>query len=125
MAIAGVINSRLLLGLLITGFAGLEVYLRVIRGKQSWSYHKDAFQLMPLKYTHHGIFSNADEELEAYRTYRHIQDSELQALKNALDPQQWGESVAVKFEVMPPEGTRLIWDVFGYVKSLLICGSVS
>ena len=116
-------NSRLLLGVLITGFAGLEVYLRFIRDKQLWSYPKQAFQRLPLSYTPHSIFSNADEELEAYRIYRHIQDSELQALKNALDPEQWGESVAVKFEVMPPEGTRLIWDVFGYVKSLLIFGS--
>ena len=110
-------NSRLLLGLLIIAFAGLEVYLRFNR-KHPWSYPKRAFQRLSLNYTHQDIFSNADEELEAYRIYRHIQDSELQALKNALGPEQWGESVALKFEVMPPEGTRLIWDVFGYVKSL-------
>ena len=113
-------NGRLLLGLLIIGFAGLEAYLRFNHGKQSWSYPKHAFQRLPVNCTHHDIFSNADEELEAYRIYRHIQDSELQALKNALDPEQWEESVAVKFEFMPPEGTRLVWDVFGYVKSLWI-----
>lgn len=109
-------NSRLLLGLLVVAFAGLEVYLHFSPDKQSWPYPKRAFQRLSLNHTHHNIFSNADEELEAYRMYRDIQDSELQALNNALEPDQWGESVAVKFAVMPPEGTRLIWDVFGYVR---------
>lgn len=109
-------HGRLLLSLLVIGFAGLEIYLRFDCDKQSWLHPKHAFQQLDLAPKHHNIFNSTDEEHEAYRIYRQTQDSELQALNNALEPQLWGESVAVQFPVMPPEGTRLIWDVFGYVK---------
>ncbi|KAL3161845.1 hypothetical protein ABBQ38_008935 [Trebouxia sp. C0009 RCD-2024] len=102
---------RLVLGLLLAGFAGLEIYFRLIRGKQAWSTPQHVFQQQPQ--TYHGIFHNIDDEHEAYRIYRQTQDRELLALKHALDPRQWGESVVVKPHVIPPEGARLIWDVFG------------
>ena len=106
-------NTRLVLVLLLVGFAGLEIYFRFIRSNQAGSKPQHAFQQAHL--THHSIFHDIDDEHEAYRIYRQAQDTELQALHQALDPQQWGESVNVKPHVIPPEGTRLIWDVFGYV----------
>ena len=107
-------NGLLLLGLLILAFCGFDIYLRFIRGQQVWSTPPAAFpQLGP---RNHSIFYSIDEEHEAYRIYRRTQDHELQALKTALRPDQWGESVHVKPHVMPPEGTRLVWDVFGYVE---------
>lgn len=109
-------STRLLLGLLLVIFAGLEIYWRFIRGQQVWTNPRPAFSQVPRK--NHSIFHNVDEEHEAYRIYRRTQDNELQALKYALDPELWGESVLVKHHVIPPEGTRLIWDVFGYVKCL-------
>ena len=110
-------NGRLLLSLAIVCFAGLEIYSRFNRSRQAWSHPKHPFQQLPLERTHNNIFDSIDAEHDAYRLFRQAQDSELQALNNALEPQKWGESVALQFPIMPFEGTRLLWDVFGYVKS--------
>ncbi|KAL3161396.1 hypothetical protein ABBQ32_010286 [Trebouxia sp. C0010 RCD-2024] len=106
-------NSRLVLGLLVVAFCGSEVCLRFFgyRSQQVWSSPTPAFQ--QLHFRNNGIFHSIDEEHEAYRIYRQTQDNELKALKYALDPEEWGESVVVKPRVKATEGSRLIWDVFG------------
>ena len=59
------------------------------------------------------LFTSPQDEEEAFRIYRDLQDEELRALHNALAPQHWQESTAIKFASISPAGTRLIWDVFG------------
>ena len=59
------------------------------------------------------LFASPQDQEEAFRIYRDQQDEEFRALHNALAPQFWQESTALRFASMPPEGTRLIWDIFG------------
>ena len=59
------------------------------------------------------LFASPKEQEDAFRIYRDLQDEQLRALHNALAPQNWQESIALKFASMPPAGTRLIWDIFG------------
>lgn len=101
-------DNRFLVGLVIL-LASLHVYFRLSRSSRAWP--KLAFSQ---SYASDGYFSTSDEQQEVFQIYQRLQNEEFRALDSALDPDQWKESVALRFEHSSPAGTRLVWDVFGY-----------
>ena len=102
-------DNRFLVGLTIIFLASLHLYFRSSRSSNAW-----AKLALSQPHASHGFFANPDEQQEAYRIYKQLQNEESRILKTALDPDRWKESVALKFESHSPAGTRLVWDVFGY-----------
>ena len=102
------VDNRCLIGLIIILLASLQLYSRSSRSSHAWA--KLALSQLDAS---DGFFANPDEQQEAFRIYKQLQNEEFHTLKTALDPDRWKESVALKFENSSPAGTRLLWDVFG------------
>lgn len=111
-------NTRL--AALVGCLAVLAVIVVYTRLSGIWHVHRSSIDFSNLKLVgQNTIFASLQEQNDANRIYRELQNYEFQALNNALDDKDWQEAIAVEFDVSDEPALamtnrhRLIWDVFG------------